>query len=127
MDIEVQGEVVSGMGKGKIFLAIPGYQKRFNESLGFSPFHGTLNLRVSKETLNEISSLPKTRINGFNEEGKDYGGLDYIKCIIGDTSGAVIFPDLARHEPDIIEIISPENLRETFNLKDGSGVTIKVK
>jgi len=70
--------------------------------------------------------LPKTRIDGFNEDGRDYGGLDYIKCNIGDISGAVIFPDLARHEPDITEIISPENLRETLNLRDGSEVTIKI-
>ena len=46
---KVVGEVSSGLGEGRYYISRKSYIIQFQEKLGFIPFLGTLNIRVSQE------------------------------------------------------------------------------
>ena len=47
--MKLEGEVTSGLGKGKYYMSKQVYQEEFDDKLGFRPFPGTLNLKVDEE------------------------------------------------------------------------------
>ncbi len=47
----IKGKVFSGLGEGKYYVSLQGYKKQFEEKLGFTPYPGTLNLRIPKEQM----------------------------------------------------------------------------
>ncbi|MFH1977894.1 MAG: DUF120 domain-containing protein [Candidatus Aenigmatarchaeota archaeon] len=109
--MEIRGIVVSGAREGEIY--VPRYNKIFLEKLGFEAFPGTLNIRVEEKPVleNEIKIIPD---KGFK-----------LKCFnisIHDNKGAIIVPEETKHSENILEIVSPINLREKLNLKDGDEV-----
>ena len=53
--MKIEGEIVSGLGKGSYFLSQEFYTKEFEKNLGFIPYPGTLNVIVSEEYLGEIN------------------------------------------------------------------------
>ncbi len=128
----ILGHVVSGKMMGKIFLSQEGYVKRIKESLGFNPWPGTLNIKLEPKSQlkkrDDLEKIDSIRIKGFETEGKFFGGLRCYPCKVrslkikdswnAGTDGVVIVPDKTRHLPDIIEIISPVNIRESLSLKN---------
>ena len=45
--IVFEGTVFSGQGRGKKFVELPWVKRQVEEKLGFSPYPGTLNLRLT--------------------------------------------------------------------------------
>ena len=126
--IVLKGRILTGMGEGARFVGMCEYQERFKERLGFQPFPGTLNVSIdSLDGIKRLRSLKGIMIEGFMKEGKDFGGVACFPCTVNGVHGAVIVPERARHEPDIIEVISRHNLRERFGLGDGDSSEIKIK
>lgn len=121
---EFKGTVFSGEGEGKKFVDLPWVKKQIKEKLGFSPYSGTLNIRLPKQNGSQkmLEKLQGTIINP--EKGYCTGKL--IKAHIGNLKCAIIIPQIPNYPPDVIEIIAPVNLRESFTLKDGSEVTVTV-
>ena len=105
----IQGKIVSGLGKGAYFVKM--YEKLFLDSLGFVPFHGTLNLEVKKipELKNPITIIPE-------------GNFKPVHCYMAKFNGtqaAVIRPVATRHPENIVEIIAPICIKDFYGLKDG--------
>ncbi len=44
------GTVFSGKGEGKKFISLPWVKSQIKEKLGFSPYAGTLNIRLNSES-----------------------------------------------------------------------------
>lgn len=126
--IRIKGFVASGRGVGKNFVELGWAQKQFEEKLGFKPYPGTLNLTLNSgevkkrkklEMLDGIVIMPekgyckakcfKAKITGLNE-----------------VKSALIFPLVSDYPENLIEIISPINLREKLNLKNGDSLEILV-
>ena len=128
------GKLVSGLGRGKYFISLKGYQKKFLEKLNFEPYPGTLNLKVDAVTGAAIRSLECLIIDGFSTKKKDYGGLRCARAkIIFERSGktaqipaAIVMPFRTVHEDETVELISPFFLREKLDLKDGDEVKVVV-
>lgn len=114
------GVVVSGMGKGATFVAMPFYKKQFKKKLGFIPFPGTLNLRVEAKTKRKIMKEKKTRITGRN--GK--GGASCFAIKINALPCFAILPDKSTHAKNIIEVLSHHNLRKKLRLRNGCRVRL---
>ena len=58
--IVFEGTVFSGEGRGKKFVELPWFKRQVEEKLGFSPYLGTLNIRLSlKEVEKRIEELKK--------------------------------------------------------------------
>lgn len=121
----LEGTVVSGLGKGAVFIAIDYYKSQIREKLGFTPYHGTLNIAANKNSIVLLKSSAPIRIESFKKGGKNYGGADCYKIKIKGIDGAIIVPDLTGHE-DIIEIIAPVNLKSALKIKDGDKIKVEL-
>jgi len=125
-ELVLDGIVVTGLGKGAVFMSIDHYKKEFKDKLGFDPFPGTLNLTVNKEQTSIIKNIEPIRIESFKKDEKTFGGVSCYKVKINNIDGAIIVPDLTEHEGDMIEIISSINLKSELKIKEGDKVKIEL-
>jgi riboflavin kinase, archaea type len=121
-----EGIVISGLGKGAVFLSIDHYKEKIKEKLGFGPYPGTLNIKVDKQKTSLLTELAPIRIEGIKKDSKAYGGANCFKIRINNVEGAIIMPDLTEHGLDSIEIIAPINLKSELKIKDGDKVKIQL-
>lgn len=123
--IKLSGTVFSGGGKGKKFLELPWVKRQIEEKLGFTPYPGTLNVKLSEENVKHKKLLEKAHsIKVCPAEGYCSGML--IKASIGTLECAIVVPEVAGYPKDLLEIIAAVNLRETLQLEDCYEVTVTV-
>jgi riboflavin kinase len=95
------------------------------QKAGFTPYAGTLNLRLSHEGVKRRELLEeKCAMKILPAEGYCSGKL--FKAFIGSVECAVVIPEVPGYPSDILEIIAPVNLREALKLKDGDEITVTV-
>lgn len=125
----IEGVVCSGFGSASKFLRMDEYKEKIREVVGFEPYPGTLNLKVSTKTTEQIFKKAY-KVEGFCKNSKKFGGFAIIPCKIkaeGKTiDGAVIFPERSKHKA-VLEIISPLPLRKVLKLTDGRKVMIEIE
>jgi len=156
--MELRGTVSSGLGRAHIFMAQSHYQDQFKQVLGVTAWPGTLNVKVEgdffvhylamrnaagietsgiedsvRQAADDIdmSEIMIHRIQGFEREGRSFGGATAILASINTVGGheattincAILIPDLTRHT-DVVEVIASAFLRETFDLIDGDEVLL---
>lgn len=74
--VTLRGVVTSGMGEGRHYISLPGYNKQFNERLEYDPYPGTLNLELDDEsvrTRSGLQSLEGIPIDGWEDEERTFG------------------------------------------------------
>lgn len=123
--IKLSGKVFSGRGEGEKFLKLPWVKRQIQEKLGFIPYHGTLNVRLSEESTKHrklLEKAPSTKI--CPAEGYCTGII--LKAFIGGVECAIVIPKVAGYPRDVLEIIAPANLREKLQLEDGAEITVTV-
>jgi riboflavin kinase len=119
------GAVFSGGGEGRKFLELSWVKRQIKQKLGFTPYPGTLNVMLSEESTQRRGLLEKApSIKICPSDGYCTGVL--FKALIGTYQCAVIVPDAPSYQKALLEVISPHNLREVLQLKDGSEVTATV-
>ena len=121
------GEVFTGLGEGQYYISLDGYRRQLIDKLGFDPFPGTLNLKIDEESIlrvRELSEIDAVKIDPFRSEKRTFGGGKCYKIKINGTEGAIIVPDRTHYSKDLMEIVSPKNLRKRLNLKDGDIVEV---
>ena len=125
----IKGTLISGKGEGKYFTQLPWARKQFVAKLGFDPYPGTLNLELeSTEDLEKLRMLKSNPGIEIKPESKNYCvGYCFAALIEGKIKGAVVIPIVESYESDLLEIISPVNLRASLNLRDGDVVNVKVQ
>jgi len=121
----LKGRVFSGGGTASLFVNLPWAKKQFKDKLGFNPYPGTLNLKLSsgtdiKELRNATKGIKIKSPEGFHE------GRCFKALIMEKLWGAVVVPDIPKYPHDLLEIIAPVNLRETLALKDGMEIELIV-
>jgi riboflavin kinase len=129
--IEFTGTVFSGLGEGSYYVTIEGYRQQFIKKLGFDPYPGTLNVRltsaVEKCQRKDLEYYSGILIEGFNDEYRTYGGAKCFPAIINDTvEGAIVLTKRSLYDESVLEVIAPVNLRNRLNLKDGDKIRLKV-
>ena len=123
--IEFDGVVFSGGGEGKKFLDLPWVKKQIKQKLGFTPYPGTLNVRLSEGSIENRKLLKRAAsIKICPSEGYCSGLL--IKASIGSCDCAIVVPEVAGYPSGILEIIAPFGLREKLHLNEGNSVRVKV-
>jgi riboflavin kinase len=126
--ISIKGQVVSGVGEGRYYLSKEGYVSQFVEKLGYTPFPGTLNIRLPPEHLSvydDVRGLKGIRIEGFQAENRTFGGATCYEARINGKKCHLILPDRTHYE-DTLEIISPKNLRQVLHVDDGDSVNMEI-
>lgn len=123
--LSLKGKVFSGTGEGAKFTEFPWAKQQIAKKIGFIPYPGTLNIKLSKNSLVAKNSLKKANGIGISPEegfcrGKCfYAYIDNLKC-------AIVIPELEHYPEDVIEVIAPVNLREKLKLNDDDAVEVKV-
>jgi len=124
-EITFVGAVATGQGNGKFFVEMPWVIRQLKELYVFTPYIGTLNLRLTPESTKQRAQL--TQQNGMlikPEKGYLPGYL--YKAMLFDINCYVVLPDVPNYPKDLLEIIATENLRELLNIKDGDIITVIV-
>ena len=129
--LEFDGVLISGLGEGAYYVQLQGYREQFARKLGFTPYPGTLNLRLSSDHFwvkKELESLPAIIITSFQTERRTFGQVKCFRATINDIAeGAIILINRTHHDDRIIEIIAPKNLRKTLELTEGSRVYVSIR
>jgi len=121
------GRIVSGLGEGKYYTAHPGYQRQFEDKLGFTPFPGTLNVEIPSLERNKLRLLSSggITIDEFHTDNRTFGSVLCFKATINGVKAAIVLPKRS-HYTAVLECISPYHLKEKLHLKDGDTVQVTV-
>lgn len=122
------GQVASGLGEGRYYLSQPGYLLQFTERLGYSPYPGTLNVRVGDEEFRRVSAVKDwigIRIDGFQATGRTFGGATCFAARLSGRNCHLIMPDRTHHK-DVVEFIAGECLRDSLVVKDGDTIHAEI-
>jgi riboflavin kinase len=123
--IVFKGTVFSGNGEGRKFIELPWVKQQIQEKLGFTPYPGTLNIRLAEDSVEQKKMLEKAkRLEVIPEKGYCIGLL--IKAKIGSLECAIVIPQVPNYPSDVLEVIAPVYLRERLKIADGSEVTVTV-
>jgi len=129
--IILEGIVFTGLGEGAYYISLERYKKQFMEKLGFDPYPGTLNLKLTTDydvkARSELEAYPAIEVEGFKNENRTFG---HVKCypviVENKVKGALIFALRSHYDSSVIEIIAPICLRKHLKLKDGHKVKVEV-
>ena len=125
-EIAFKGAVFSGNGEGRKFIDLPWVKSQIQEKLGFTPYSGTLNIRLSKESMTQKNLLENAKqLEIHPAEGYCKGTL--IKAQVDVLKCAIIIPKVPSYPSDVLEVIASVCLRESLKVTDGSQVTVTVK
>ena len=129
--IALEGVLFSGLGEGAYYVSKEGYRKQFIERLGFDPYPGTLNIKLTTDydikTRAELEAYPAIELQGFQNESRSFGGVKCYPAVINNKAKGAILTALRTHyDASVIEIIAPVFLRGSLKLKDGQKVKVEV-
>ncbi|MFB6267568.1 MAG: DUF120 domain-containing protein [Halodesulfurarchaeum sp.] len=134
--LRLRGEVTSGMGEGRHYISLPGYNRQFEEKLGYDPYPGTLNLDLTARSQRERSAMDSFEgidIEAWEDEERTYGAARCYPATVmtgGDATferAHVIVPARTHHDDTQLEVIAPEKLRDELGLLDGDEVIVRVE
>jgi len=129
--ITLEGTVFTGLGEGAYYISKEPYRKQFIEKLGFDPYPGTLNLKLTTDydikARNELEAYPAVEIGGFKNEDRTFGPVKCYPVIIENkVKGALISALRSHYDASVLEIIAPLQLRKHLDLKDGHKAKVEV-
>lgn len=125
MKIELAGNVFAGKREGMKFIALSWANSQISQKLGFNPYPGTLNLRLSRDSaklrklLVEKGKLKIKAAPGYCE------GLIF-KAHVAELECGVVIPQLENYKDDVLEVVSSLNLRDKLQLRDGDQISVSV-
>jgi riboflavin kinase len=129
--VTLEGTVFTGLGEGAYYIGKEHYRKQIVEKLGFEPYPGTLNLKLSSDydikTRMELDAYPSVEVKGFQNEDRTFGLVKCYPVMIGnEVKGALVTALRSHYDASVLEIIAPSCLRKSLCLKDGNKVKVEV-
>lgn len=131
--IAFEGKVVSGMGEGAYYMSLEGYKTQFMEKLGYQPYPGTLNVKLSEQLLtnsrHDIDRSSHIYIDGFNDGSRTYG---WVKCYPADINdgaiadSAILVLERTHYDNSLLEVIAPVCIKDYLGIRNGDKVKIRV-
>lgn len=120
-----KGTVFSGTGQGKKFIDLLWVKQQIEEKHGFSPYSGTLNIHLTKESAEKKILLENDKGIEVEPQVGYYPGILFKACIDA-LDCAVVIPKVPNYPSDVLEVIAPVCLRRHLKLVDGSLVIVTV-
>lgn len=124
-EVCIKGKVFSGKGEGKTFVTLPWAKKQLIEKTGFTPYPGTLNIKLTEDDvklklLKKVDSTEIYPVTGFCR------GRCFKAHLLNNVECAIVIPEIADYPDDVLEIIASVNLKGKLQLKDGDSVKVKI-
>jgi riboflavin kinase len=128
-ELTFRGALFTGLGEGGYYVSLEGYAANFVRALGFRPYPGTFNLRLTNEAMLEqrrrLDLMKGVEVRGFSDGKRSYGPVKCFRAkIAGKIPGAVLAIARTHYDSSVLEVISPRNLRSGLGLKDGDECTV---
>jgi riboflavin kinase len=121
----LNGTVHSGRGEASKLVNLPWVRRQMRDQLGFSPYPGTLNVRLTEGGIRARRSL--LRAGGMEiSPGPGYCPGKLFRARLMNLECAVIVPRVSSYPKDIIELVSSINLRKRLRLLDGTSCEVEV-
>jgi riboflavin kinase len=121
-----KGTIFSSNGGGQKFISLPWVKRQIRERLGFTPYSGTLNMRLTQESVQQKKLLKKAEKFEISPE-KGYCTGTLIKARIEGLKCGIVLPQVPNYPQDVLEVIAAWNLRERLKIEDGSEVCVTVR
>ncbi len=127
-DLILTGKIVSGAKQGAFFTQLDWFQEQCLEQLGFRPYPGTLNIKISIENVPVIEALEKKTKIEFIPPDSTFCSGKAVPVTAQGIQGAIILPaaEVRVHGKDIIEVVAPLRLKEALDVEDGDSITLIV-
>ncbi|TQQ82893.1 CTP-dependent riboflavin kinase [Halonotius terrestris] len=130
--LTLTGTVTTGMGEGKHYISLPGYERQFEDRLGYTPFPGTLNVDLDEASVRargELDAQESIPIDSWEDDDRTYGAATCYPASVAFDGQAfepahIIVPDRTHHDEENIEIIAPVKLRDELDLTDDDTISI---
>ena len=126
--LKITGKIVGGAKQGAFFTQLDWVQQQCLDKLGFAPWPGTLNLEIPMDRVAVIEELKVKEGMELVSPDSNYCSGHVFPVSIEGIPAAIVLPaeDVRVHAKNIVEIISPEMLKESLNVKDGDWVTFEI-
>jgi riboflavin kinase len=129
--VTLEGVLFTGLGEGAYYVSKEGYRKQFIEKLGFDPYPGTLNIKLTTDydikTRSELEAYPAVELQGFQNESRSFGSVKCYPAIINNkVKGALMTALRTHYDTSVVEIVAPIYLRSRLKLKDGQKIKVEV-
>lgn len=124
--ITFKGTVFSSIGGGREFISLPWVKRQIREKLGFAPYSGTLNIRLTNESVQQKKLLRKAEKFEISPENGYCTGI-LIEANMEGLKCGIVLPQVPNYPQDVLEVIAAWNLRERLKIKDGSEVCVTVR
>jgi riboflavin kinase, archaea type len=132
--MDFEGNVISGMGEGAYYMSLEGYRRQFREKLGYEPYPGTLNVRLTDQIyMNgrlELGKHPSVFINGFSDGTRTYGWVKCYRATINDgaiDNAAVLVLERTHYDDSMLEVIGPTSIKQAAGIKNGDRIKVQVQ
>lgn len=123
----LQGRVFRGKGVGHEFIGLTWVRRQINEKIGFDPYHGTLNILLSRTEARHLKTiLNKAKRIEITPERGFYKGWCVKVQLMNEIEAAIIIPEKTDYPSNVLEIIAPVSLRQAFSLEDGDTLEVIV-
>src|SRR5712691_7020605 len=122
------GVVTSGLGQGAYFMSLPWVRDAVRRLIGFTPYPGTLNIRLDADALAAWRSVRGQALPSKHFEGVGTPcGARLFPAVIGpDIEAAIIVPDVTRYGDDLLELLAGIHLRSRLGLRDDDRVALQL-
>src|SRR3989304_6826801 len=105
--ITLEGTVFTGLGEGAYYITKEHYRKQFIEKLGFDPYPGTLNVKLTSDydvkTRTELEAYPAIEIKGFQNGERTFGTVKcYTVMIENKVKGAMLFALRTHYDMSVV-------------------------
>jgi len=126
--LKITGKIVGGAKQGAFFTQLDWVREQCLEKLGFAPWPGTLNLELPMDHVAVIEELTVTEGLELVSPDSNYCSGHVFPVSIEGLSAAIVLPteDVRVHAKNIIEIISPEMLKDALGVNDGDCVILTI-
>jgi riboflavin kinase len=122
----LEGTVTSGKGEGAKFTKLSWVKEQLEQELGFVPYPGTLDVRITEKDVKRKKAFAQGRGVQILPAPGFCNGRCFKATIKTEPNCAVIIPEVAGYPENLIELISPENLRKKLHLRDGDPVEVEI-
>jgi CTP-dependent riboflavin kinase len=124
----VTGKVASGAQRAAYFINLPWVQEQCVEKLGFRPYPGTLNIKVSEEGLLSVMELRKSKGIILSSPSAEFCSAKALPALVELIGCAIIIPpeNVSIHAENTLEIMAPVKLKDALGIRDGDLLTIVV-
>lgn len=124
-----RGTLFTGLKEGGYYVSVGGYAEGFSQALGFKPFPGTLNLRLTSQAMIEqrrrLDLMKGVEVPGFSDGSRSFGPVKCFRArIAGRFPGAALAIERTHYDSSVLEVISPVNVRKALGLKDGDECSV---